>query len=137
MMGTKKAGCILFDKKTQSVALVYRDYLNDWTFPKGHLESGETLKECAIRETAEETKRVAKIIDGIDPIINSYTTPKGEYCECYFYLAEDCGKSDNASEDTHLTKYFALDEVDKVLTYENLKPIWAKAKEIITKLLND
>ncbi len=136
-MSTKKAGCILFDRKTKRVALVFREHLNDWTFPKGHLENGESLAECAIRETAEETKRVAKIIDNIDPIINTYTTPKGEICECYFYLAEDCGKSDNSSKDTHPTKYFALGEVGKVLTYENLKPIWAKAKEIIKKIINE
>ena len=58
----QKAGCILINKELKKVGLIYRKEYNDYTFPKGHLEKNETLTECAIRETAEETKRVANII---------------------------------------------------------------------------
>lgn len=45
----KKAGCILINLDNSKIALVLRD--GDYSFPKGHLENGETIKECAIRET--------------------------------------------------------------------------------------
>ena len=48
---------------------------NWYKIPKGHMEKGETLKETAIRETAEETKRVAEIIDEDSPVVEKYTTP--------------------------------------------------------------
>ena len=42
---------------------IYRKKQEDYSFPKGHMEKGETIKETAIRETEEETKRAAEIID--------------------------------------------------------------------------
>ncbi|MBK8074848.1 MAG: NUDIX hydrolase [Kineosporiaceae bacterium] len=35
--------------------MVHRPKYDDWSFPKGKLEVGESLPECAIRELAEET----------------------------------------------------------------------------------
>lgn len=35
-----------------------------WDLPKGHVESGETLAECAVREVAEETGIVAETVGG-------------------------------------------------------------------------
>lgn len=40
---------------TSEVLVVYRPHHGDWSFPKGKLEPGETLAECAQREVGEET----------------------------------------------------------------------------------
>jgi len=37
------------------VLMVHRPKYDDWSFPKGKIEEGELLPECAIRELAEET----------------------------------------------------------------------------------
>ena len=36
------------------VLLVHRPKYDDWTFPKGKAEDGETDEECALREVEEE-----------------------------------------------------------------------------------
>ena len=135
-METLKAGTYLVDIVTKKVALIYRDKLNDYTFPKGHLENGETLKQCAIRETAEETKRNAEIVEDFEPYIERYTTPKGEHCVCYMYIAIDKGVSDNTSEDTHETHWIPIDEVESKLTYPNLKSTWNSVKKKIASLID-
>ena len=63
MSKVKKAGCILLNLENESIALVYREKQNDYSFSKGHLESGESLVECAIRETAEETKFECELLE--------------------------------------------------------------------------
>ena len=40
---------------TLQVLLVHRDRYDDWTFPKGKLDPGETLAVTAVREVEEET----------------------------------------------------------------------------------
>lgn len=130
---TIKAGCILISKETKKIGLVFREKLNDYEFAKGHLEKGETIPECAVRETAEETKRIAKIVEKFKPLKNCYTTPTGEKCESFLFIATDEGKSDNDSTDTHELVWADIDEVDNLLKYDSIKKVWKKAKKIITK----
>ena len=133
-METIKAGCYLVDVKNKKVALVYREKRNDWSFPKGHKEDGETIEECAVRETAEETKRVAQIVPEIEPVVERYQTPAGEKCACYMFVAIDKGHSDNDSWDTHDTYFVDIDKVEEKLTYEDLKQSWKSILPKIKKL---
>jgi 8-oxo-dGTP diphosphatase len=44
------------------VLLVHRPRYNDWTFPKGKDEPGETAEQAAIREVAEETGQIPRLL---------------------------------------------------------------------------
>ncbi len=43
------------DGRGLEVALVHRPAYDDWTFPKGKIDPGETPEEAALREVEEET----------------------------------------------------------------------------------
>jgi 8-oxo-dGTP diphosphatase len=45
------------------VAIVHRPHRGDWSFPKGHLEQGETAEEAALREVVEETGLQCVLVD--------------------------------------------------------------------------
>ena len=136
-METVKAGCFLLNTKDNTIALVYREKQKDYSFPKGHLEDGEDIKTCAIREVAEETKRKAKIIDDIEPFVQRYKTKVGEKCICYMFVAIDAGKSDNTSLDTHELKWVDIDKVEDALSYTSLKKEWKRVKKHILGLINN
>lgn len=134
-MVVKKAGTILIDKNNKKIALVHREKHNDYSFPKGHLEIGETIMECAIRETEEETKRKCKLIDNNYVAINKYFDKKNDECITYYYIALDDGVSDNKSLDTHEVVWVDFSLVRDKLTYENLKITWNEIKDLVYEII--
>ncbi len=72
------AGAVLWRNKGKSIeiALVHRPRYDDWSLPKGKLESGESHIACAYREVLEET--------GVTPIFGPelgqaiYQVPEGD-----------------------------------------------------------
>ena len=68
-METIKAGCFLVNRERKEIALIYRQKQKDFSFPKGHVEKGEEIENAAIRETAEETKRIALIVKNFEPFV--------------------------------------------------------------------
>ncbi|HUW77437.1 MAG TPA: NUDIX hydrolase [Candidatus Nanopelagicaceae bacterium] len=60
---TLAAGALLWrnvEGDAIEIALVHRPRYDDWTLPKGKLEAGEHLIECAAREVREETGAIAR-----------------------------------------------------------------------------
>lgn len=53
----RAAGALVWREREGSlqVLLVHRPRYQDWSFPKGKLEKGESWRSCAVREVAEET----------------------------------------------------------------------------------
>lgn len=135
-MKVEKAGTILINLKTKKIGLIYRKKQNDYSFPKGHKEINETLIECAIRETNEETKRNC-IIYYDKPIFKEhYFDSKKDEVDMYYYIAIDNGKSNNDSIDTHDLIWVNIDDVYKTLSYSSLKNVWNKVKKIVLDVLN-
>lgn len=136
-MKVKKAGCILINKENGKIGLIYRQKQKDYSFPKGHAEKGESMIECAIRETAEETKRDCKLVS-LEPVAQEhYFDSKKDEVDMYYYIALDMGKSDNSSTDTHDLIWTSYEEVYETLSYESLKKIWNEVKEEVYEILNN
>lgn len=122
-----KAGCVLINRENKQIGLVYRKKCDDYSFPKGHLEKDETLYECAIRETEEETGRKCKLVSEKEIGIIEYTNFEGNI-KTYMYLAIDEGVTDRIidEKDKEELVWVNYDDVIDKLSYQNLKDFWKK-----------
>ena len=129
MTAVIKSGTILINCATKQVGLVYRKKHNDYSFPKGHQEEDESILECAIRETEEETQRLPEILTQLPTL--TYTDSAGDECAAYWYIARDLGKSHKQFDEglKHELVWIDFNEVENKLSYDNLKQLWNSAKE--------
>ena len=52
---TSAGGVVIKDNEKSLEILLIKDRFGHWTWPKGHIEDGETPQEAALREISEET----------------------------------------------------------------------------------
>lgn len=134
-MKTLKAGTVLINLQNKEICLVYNKNDKSYAFQKGHLENGETLKECAIRETEEETGHTCSIINEKEIGILKYLTPAGENVELHLYLAKDTGQVTRKinPKDKEETLWVDIEKVEEKILYQDLNRLWLDMKNKITK----
>lgn len=125
----KSCGAIIFytGKSNTRILLVKNNNGRYWSFPKGHIEIGETEKETAIREIKEET--------GLDVEIKEGFREVSDYCpfgkirkHVVFFLAQ--AYTDNViMQEEEIAEYIWVDlqQAHKVCTYDNDLRIVEKA----------
>ena len=75
------AGGVVFNPDGQVLLIRYAD--GAWTFPKGHIDPGETIPVAAVREVHEEGGVEARII--LELGFTEYVNPKGVARRVHWY----------------------------------------------------
>jgi len=125
----QKAGAVVYykGKGEPSFAFVH-DVFGNWTLSKGGLEGNETPEEAVIREMKEEMNLDVKVEEGLgenEYIANDPEEGKVRKRVTYF-LARAKKKSDievGKSGGLDDAKWFEVDEIDTMKTYEDIKKI--------------
>lgn len=103
--------------------LVHRPKYDDWSFPKGKLEPGETVEETALREVTEETGLKCRIIGRLATSRYNYRTRRAEpprpKVVHYFLMERVSGRIRVPGDEIDQAAWFDLDEAARVLTYSN------------------
>lgn len=117
------AGGIIVDDKTGTprVLLVHRPRYDDWSFPKGKLDPGETLEEAALREVKEETGLKCRIVRRVAVTRYRYRTrspgrfrPKAVH---YFLMQRITRRIRVPGEEVDRAEWFELEEAARTLSY--------------------
>src|SRR3989344_3008289 len=113
---TLKAGCVVLNQKNE-VLLVSLVENEIWTFPKGHMENGETLENTAVREVLEETGYKVEIAKRLSDV--TYTNKEnGELIRVAMFLAKPIEKL-NVSEEKTKSFWFEIGKAKEII-YPNL-----------------
>lgn len=91
------------------VLLVHRPRYDDWSWPKGKIEPGETLPECAVRETVEETG--ARIVLGLPLLTVEYPLPDGRTKRVGYWASRSLGSDPPTASVTEVTEVTEVDQV--------------------------
>jgi 8-oxo-dGTP pyrophosphatase MutT (NUDIX family) len=112
----KQAGAIVVraGKTEPRILLVTaRRNPNNWIFPKGHVESGETLKAAAVREAREEAGIEGKVVGAAGRMSFEF------------------------GENTYRVTYFVVKTVDAGKQREGRRLRWLKYKQALRRLTYD
>lgn len=97
------------------VLVVHREHYDDWTFPKGKREPGETDEECAVREVEEETG--LRCVLGVELSSTRYNDQKGRPKVVRYWRLEVVGGALAFAHEVAGARWLAPDEAARLLTY--------------------
>ena len=80
---------------TLQVALVHRPRYDDWSWPKGKVDPGETILAAATREVAEETGH--DVVLGVPLPGLEYALSDGRRKRVHYWAAQVAGRPDAAA----------------------------------------
>jgi 8-oxo-dGTP pyrophosphatase MutT (NUDIX family) len=98
------------------VLIIHRPRRQDWTFPKGKVEAGETPETCALREVEEETGLRCRLGDELPSTF--HIDHKGRLKMVRYWAMYPIGGTAGPRNEVDAVRWVHLDVAARVLTYE-------------------
>ena len=105
------------------VLVVHRPRYDDWTFPKGKAEPGESDEACALREVEEETGFRCELDEELPRI--EYLDARGRAKRVRYWLMRPVGGRLAFLDEVDEAKWVSPDDARRLLSYERDLPVLA------------
>ena len=113
----------LTDDAEVQVLLIHRPKYDDWSFPKGKLDPGETDEQAAVREVEEETGLRCTL--GHELAGTSYIDRKGRPKVVRYWEMTVSGGEVVPSEEVDVARWLPVEKADALLTYDRDRALLA------------
>jgi 8-oxo-dGTP diphosphatase len=99
----------------EKILVVHRPAYDDWSFPKGKLEAGESEEDAAAREVEEETGLRCRLEREL--ATTSYRDGRGRPKTVRYWLMTPIGGSLAAANEVDDVRFVPVAEAGRLLTY--------------------
>jgi 8-oxo-dGTP diphosphatase len=111
----ERDGCVL---------LVHRPKYDDWSFPKGKLDEGETWEQAALREVEEETGLRCELGDEVGR--THYPVLQGPKEVRYYRMT--CAGDARAQNEVDDLRWVPLDEAAALLSHQHDRDLLSRLR---------
>jgi 8-oxo-dGTP diphosphatase len=98
------------------VLLVHRLRYDDWSFPKGKAEPGESDEDCALREVEEEASLRCALVRELPS--TQYRDSRGRPKVVRYWLMDAGGAEPSPANEVDELRWLSPQEAARLLTYE-------------------
>ena len=98
------------------VLLVHRPKYDDWSFPKGKLDDGESFEEAAYREVEEETGMRCTL--GNELPTTTYRDHHGRSKIVRYWAMSDCEGKFRPTDEVDEVRWVPVEDAGRLLSYD-------------------
>jgi 8-oxo-dGTP pyrophosphatase MutT (NUDIX family) len=103
------------------IVVVHRPVQQDWSFPKGKLEAGETFELAALREVREETGMVCRLLRFIGH--TEYVDRKGRPKAVAYWVMAAAAGFFTPNEEVDELRWLTLEAASRLISYPRDKEL--------------
>ncbi len=109
--------------------LIRHRFGGHWSFPKGHVESGENEEQTALREVREETGLEIELAEGFRQSVEYFPKPYIKKQVVYFLGRAVSGDVRRQEEEISELRWVDIDEAHRMVPFANDKNLIQQARE--------
>ena len=131
MRREKSCGAIVYREGHGQIELllIKHRFGGHWSFPKGHMESGETEVQTALREVKEETGLSIQLEEGFRECVEYFPKPYIKKQVVYFLGRSLGDEAHRQEEEISELRWVPLADAQRMVTFSNDKNLLKEARK--------